>query len=187
MSKWVPTDYLDLILDEIALADEEAVCFSQPATYFQACWPSMWVAETAYVAGDVVRPPTQNGFVYECTVGGTSGSSEPAWGTTQDGTFSDGTVTWKTHANYALINSALASGDKSIADHLDGGRALTIAEKESVLIHTSGTVTHTALITNSTQTLHLVDTATTIEETTDDVVAGRTCILHTMTIRSLIQ
>jgi|GEM_PF-6256373 len=54
-----------------------------------------WQASTAYNQGDLVEPTTPNGYVYQCTVAGTSGSSEPTWPTTIDDTVVDGTVTWK--------------------------------------------------------------------------------------------
>jgi hypothetical protein len=60
-----------------------------------------WVASTAYVAGDRVIATTsataaRQNYVYECTVGGTSHSSEPAWVTTtpDTSTTTDNTVTW---------------------------------------------------------------------------------------------
>lgn len=55
--------------------------------------PAAWVASTAYVVGDIVRPTVNNGYFYKCTTAGTSGSSEPTWGTTVGGTTSD-TAVW---------------------------------------------------------------------------------------------
>lgn len=54
------------------------------------------VDSTAYAVGALVKPATENGFYYECTVAGTSDSSEPTMPTRQDETVTDGTVTWKT-------------------------------------------------------------------------------------------
>ena len=60
-----------------------------------------WTASTAYTVGTLVDPvQTANGYAYECTTAGTSGTapagqSDPF--TLQDtinGTVSDGTVTW---------------------------------------------------------------------------------------------
>ena len=56
-----------------------------------------WVASTAYAMGNFVRPTAVNDaseFVYECTTAGTSGTTEPAWPTTDGATVADGTVTW---------------------------------------------------------------------------------------------
>lgn len=60
-----------------------------------------WAATTVYAdnstsPGDTVKPTSHNGYYYECTTGGTSGSSEPTWSTTLGGTTTDGTVTWTT-------------------------------------------------------------------------------------------
>lgn len=184
MSRYTPDEILDLVLDAYMLADEQAVCNAQPTTYFNACWPDIWVAETAYAEGDIARPPTDNGFVYECTAaaGGVSGATEPPWGVVQDATFSDGTVTWKTHENYALINGAIDPEDKSKSDGSPDGRQLTIAQKMGVTIHTDGTVSHTALIDNVNGKLKYVTVSSTSLEGDNTVVSGRTTLLHEMTI-----
>lgn len=54
-----------------------------------------WTASTAYSVGALAYPTTKNGFVYECTVAGTSGATEPTWPTTEGDTVTDGTVTWQ--------------------------------------------------------------------------------------------
>jgi hypothetical protein len=53
-----------------------------------------WAASTAYALGDYVVPTTSNGFYYECTTAGTSGTTEPTWPTTAGATVTDGTVVW---------------------------------------------------------------------------------------------
>lgn len=56
-----------------------------------------WAASTAYALGDFVRPTSiADGslFVYECTVAGTSGTTEPTWPTVDGQTVVDGSVTW---------------------------------------------------------------------------------------------
>jgi len=56
----------------------------------------LWTLSTAYSLGESIIPTAtkQNGYFYECTVAGTTASSEPTWGTTVDGTTTDGGVTW---------------------------------------------------------------------------------------------
>lgn len=186
MAKWVSDSNLDLQLIDIALADEEAICSQQPTTFYHAHWPLMWVAETAYSVGDLVRPPTGNSFIYECITGGTSGAGEPAWGITQDQEFSDGTVTWKTHASYTLANVTLASGDKVIADGAGGdtGRVLTIADKVGVTVHTSGTVTHTALNDGINKNLKVVTNGSTTTQGDNDVEAGKAVIFQSFKVKS---
>lgn len=54
-----------------------------------------WQASREYFSGDVVRPTHvgANGFIYICDTAGTSGGSEPTWGT-PPGSTADGGVTW---------------------------------------------------------------------------------------------
>ncbi len=53
-----------------------------------------WRASTAWTTGDMARPVTANGNLYQATTGGTTGSSAPVWPTTAGNTVTDGTVTW---------------------------------------------------------------------------------------------
>ncbi len=71
-----------------------------------------WAAGTAYVAGQLVYSAspanpaigdTANGFVYQCTVPGTSGTTNPFSLTDQVGnTITDGGVTWTVNAPAAV-------------------------------------------------------------------------------------
>jgi len=62
----------------------------------------------AYTKGvSVVIPTTPNGCMYECISGGISASSEPTWGTVENGTTEDGDVKWRCKT----YNSRLESGD----------------------------------------------------------------------------
>jgi len=52
-----------------------------------------WVAETAYILNDLIKPVTPNGHYYKCTTAGTTGATAPTWKT--DGTSTtDGTAVW---------------------------------------------------------------------------------------------
>jgi hypothetical protein len=57
-------------------------------------WGVSRANSTAYVVGQVVRPATGNGFVYQALTAGTSGGSIPTYPTTIGGTVTDGGVTW---------------------------------------------------------------------------------------------
>lgn len=60
----------------------------------KAVTPNNWASVTAYALGAYVKPTTPNGYRYECTTAGTSGTSEPTWPTTIGATVTDGTVVW---------------------------------------------------------------------------------------------
>lgn len=57
-------------------------------------WTVSRANSTAYVVGQVVRPATGNGFVYQALTAGTSGGTVPTYPTTIGGTVVDGGVTW---------------------------------------------------------------------------------------------
>lgn len=181
MPMWIPLADQDHILDRVAGSDEQCVCSQQPTSYWNACRGILWTATTSYVLGDVIYPPTPNGYVYECVIAGDSGGLEPAWATVQDDTFNDGTVTWKAHENYALANTAREPADfvkddaTLVGDGVDG-RKLTIAQKIGIVTHTSGTVTHTAWIASSDFTVRAVTTAETTLAGGNDVESGRTTL-----------
>lgn len=88
-----------------------------------------WVAATVYSEGDKIQPTTPNGFVYKCTVSGTSHASvEPTWPVTPLGaTVTDNGVTWElssAHHPATEIKLALSAGGLSGAT---GGAALNVA------------------------------------------------------------
>jgi len=58
--------------------------------------PAAWTATTQFLVGDRIRPNvTSNGFLYQCTTPGISGSTAPTFSTTVGATFTDGGVTWQ--------------------------------------------------------------------------------------------
>ena len=66
--------------------------------------PGVWVANTAYGVGQKVVPTTLNGFVYECTVAGTShATTQPVWPIVLGNTVTDGTVTWRCETNDSQV------------------------------------------------------------------------------------
>jgi len=180
--RYLPQEYQDYVLNKIAESDNEVICSAQPTNYFQAVRPPLWALETVYVIGDLVHPPTPNGKIYECTTGGTSGVGEPGWGTAQDQSFVDGTVTWKTHVNVAIANRTVDSADFVLSDDTTtGGRKLTISEEMGIVSHTAGTVTHNALICSTDKSLRFV----TVAQTTiggNEIEAGRTTIFYGFSI-----
>lgn len=57
-------------------------------------WATQRANSTAYTIGDVVRPTTGNGYVYQAIAAGTSAGSAPTWPTVIGQTVTDGGVTW---------------------------------------------------------------------------------------------
>ncbi|MET8334374.1 hypothetical protein [Streptosporangium canum] len=57
-------------------------------------WGTQRANSTAYTVGDVVRPTSGNGYVYQAIVAGTSAGSAPTWPTVIGQTVTDGGVTW---------------------------------------------------------------------------------------------
>lgn len=78
----------------------------------------VWAASTGYAAGAFVitSAGSPNGYIYECTTPGTSGSSPPSWSSalTPGQTVTDGSVTW---TNWGSISSVekIPSGSQAPA------------------------------------------------------------------------
>lgn len=51
-------------------------------------------ARTAFAVGQIIRPTVHNGYVYELTVAGTSGTTEPTFPTNPGDSVVDNTATW---------------------------------------------------------------------------------------------
>lgn len=177
--RYILRDYQDYILNKWIECDEQVVCSGAPTTYFQCVHPDMWLADTAYSVGDLMRPPVANGFIYECTVDGISGSANPGWGTAQDQTFADNTVTWKTHINLAMVNATRVPADYSaITDYSANGitgRSVILSEKQGLIVHTAGVSNHCALINHASKELRYV-TPSNVTIGTGELESGRTTI-----------
>jgi len=160
-AKWANDSVMDAALNQVATSDKMTACAGTPTTYYEAVDPPVWAASTAYALGDVVRPTTRNSFAYECTTAGTSGATEPTWPTTAGTTVTDGTVVWTARTNRALTeNAAMVGSDFTISNGVTSGRRVTIAQKTSINVHTSGTADHVALVDDGTRSLIYVTTAT---------------------------
>jgi hypothetical protein len=98
-----------------------------------------WAASTAYALRDTVKPTTDNTHIYVCTTAGTSGGSEPTFGTTIDGTTNDNTVVWTLQYDYQYND--VATGH-NFYDKSTRRRAVVPGyfEVESHPSHTSDTI-----------------------------------------------
>lgn len=92
-----------------------------------------WEAENAIAVGTFVHPSTPNGYVYEATNGGTTGTTEPTWSI--NGSVNDGSVIWNPKPFYRPIASGPIQGEVlQQADPLDLTYAKILsASSESVI------------------------------------------------------
>lgn len=84
-----------------------ATLASKTVTYTAAnSWATQRANSTAYTVGDVVRPATGNGFVYQATTAGTTAGSIPTYPTVIGQTVADGGVTWTCVGRGVLVVDA---------------------------------------------------------------------------------
>jgi D-tyrosyl-tRNA(Tyr) deacylase len=94
--------------------------------------PPKWVVATAYGVGQQVVPTLLNGYVYQCTVAGTShASTEPAWPTALGATVSDGTARWRCEQaediGNGLVNNLVVNAGPAVTAALaDWGMGLYV-------------------------------------------------------------
>lgn len=67
-----------------------------------------WSAGLVVAVGQVVAPLLPNGFVYQSTIAGTTGTAEPNWPLIAGNTVVDGTVTWTAVTATAITWEAIA-------------------------------------------------------------------------------
>lgn len=84
--------------------DFRGVAYTPPATMYVALFVAtagQSPRSTAVTLGQTTVPATLNGHMYRCTTAGTTGSGEPTWPTTNNGTVTDGTAVWtEAYANF---------------------------------------------------------------------------------------
>lgn len=99
--------------------------------YSRSYRPPTRASNTEYIEGvDLVIPSTPNGFMYECSSGGISASSEPTFTAQKGKITTDGTVKWKA-VPYSLL---LHTGDiiKAASSTWSGTNSETIDSEEIV-------------------------------------------------------
>lgn len=139
-------------------------------------WLPHWLPGHAYTAGAVVLPTTFAGFLWGCTVAGTSGATEPAWPDPYLGpayqTIADGGVTWQVQTGF---RQALQAGIMSVATTFRSANPSIVARVGSVRPHSLqgnlpllflGTMVETVTLQQNTRRreitaeLHYVDIVT---------------------------
>lgn len=136
-----------------------------------AGWQPYWLPGQAYTAGAVVLPSTFAGFLWGCTVAGTSGATEPAWPDPYTGTvtIADGGVTWqvKTGFRQALqagimsVCTAFAAANPTIVRRVSSVRPKSVVEPPLLFL---GNIDEVVTLSQNTRTrtltaeLHYVDT-----------------------------
>lgn len=126
-----------------------------------------WTASTAYASGSKRRPTqvNRNGYLYNATTGGTSGSSEPVWPQSIGATVSDGSVTWTCHALedtwYPIksINGTTVTIDNENDSPAGAGRGYHF-DTESVATYKRETIKFTMVSSASTPNQSVQDSGT---------------------------
>lgn len=96
--------------------------------------PAKVERNTAYVVGQKVVPLALNGYVYECTVAGTShATNEPTWPTVLGNTVTDGTVTWRCETDDSQVCNVFIQIGTDITSTLEpwGRGYYTLSVKDS--------------------------------------------------------
>jgi hypothetical protein len=106
----------EILIEDVLVASEAGPA---PST------TTVWAASTVYAPGAYQTPG--NGYYYECTTGGQSGTSEPAWGTVVGGTTTDNRAVWKCSGGVALWQHGLdADGSTTTTPGGAGVRSIHI-------------------------------------------------------------
>jgi len=69
-----------------------------------------WTTATVVQVGRLVRPTARNGYLYRCTVAGTTGGAEPTWPTTYLATVTDNTATWQCFEDSFDLSTPVSPG-----------------------------------------------------------------------------
>lgn len=112
--------------------------FTSPANIFFAlirATAGISPRSTAVTVGQTTVPAAPNGRMYRCSTAGTTGASEPTWGTVNDGTTTDGTAVWTEMTTDFESFSAVVSG----AEVSTSGTAYARASVAASLANFAGT------------------------------------------------
>lgn len=85
-----------------ATGGTQASTADEPDYILQLLQDAKWQTLTAYPVGERISPTRDPSKVFICTIGGTSGASEPDWPDVVGNTIADGTATWQYEQEVSL-------------------------------------------------------------------------------------
>jgi len=88
---------------QVALVNDEVFYVQSVSVQSETAW----AASTAKVLADHVIPSTSNGFRYECTTAGTTGTVEPIWPRKVGDTVEDGAAVWTCRGRRYQLNNMI--------------------------------------------------------------------------------
>ena len=128
-----------------------------------------WAVSSAYSVGDIVQPPTPNGYKYQSESDGNSDATEPAaWPTTIGATVVDGGVTWRCideiheaseirlASTQAGLDGATPGADLDLGNTVNGGTSRAVWMRAAQGTHPTGNSVYTDL---RLDTVDLVESA----------------------------
>jgi hypothetical protein len=118
------------------------------AWYVDSNASTVWAASTAYSTGARVSHATYPNRIYECTTGGTSGSTVTPFEQTDGATTSDGTVTWTTRLFSSSWSNAAPSLFAVSGNTLTNGDTILVEYRHAYAPTTSQTATFAVLDLN---------------------------------------
>lgn len=99
---------------------------------------TVWLPGTVVSASSYARPTSPNGYEYQCTTGGQSGTKEPNWPTSEGDTVTDGSIVWTavafgTNATDTISTVSVTSdADMTVSDTTQSNGAVTAKVTSSV-------------------------------------------------------
>jgi hypothetical protein len=110
-----------------------------PVTKWNTYFTASWIANHAYTTAQLVFPTVSNGFVYECTTGGTSSpTTEPTWPLTIGATVTDGSVVWTCYSTIAVLVAELQTLDANLTAAINAVDGSTHQPSSAIVIGGDG-------------------------------------------------
>ena len=111
-------------------------------------WGVSRAASTAYVAGDVVRPASANGFLYRATNSGTTAAGLPTYPTIMGQTVVDGGVTWECYGIAICVFTAANNPSWTLTNAVTTIRYLVLSDRTTGVTSTEPLIGITDFVTD---------------------------------------